>query len=43
VQRAAIHRRDALGFNYKPFWGDPPNLCIVARDGHDLAFGQILD
>jgi uncharacterized glyoxalase superfamily protein PhnB len=41
VQRAADHYRDALGFSYDRLWGDPPNFCILTRDGHRLFLAQV--
>jgi uncharacterized glyoxalase superfamily protein PhnB len=33
---AAHHYRDALGFTYDRFWGEPPNFVILNRDGLSL-------
>ena len=33
VVEAANHYRDALGFTYERFWGEPPNFVILRRDG----------
>ena len=32
VIAAANHYRDALGFTYERFWGEPPNFVILRRD-----------
>lgn len=31
VEKAAAHYRDALGFSFDRFWGDPPDFCMVWR------------
>ena len=33
VVAAANYYRDKLGFTYERFWGNPPNFCMVHRDG----------
>ena len=33
VVAAANHYRDALGFTYDRFWGEPPDFVILRRDG----------
>ena len=33
VVHAANYYRDALGFRYERFWGDPPAFCMVTRGG----------
>ena len=33
VVNAAEYYRDALGFGYERFWGDPPCFCMPRRDG----------
>jgi uncharacterized glyoxalase superfamily protein PhnB len=33
---AANHYRDALGFTYDRFWGEPPDFVILNRDGLSL-------
>jgi hypothetical protein len=33
---AANHYRDALGFTYERFWGEPPDFVILRRDGLHL-------
>jgi hypothetical protein len=37
---AANHYRDALGFTYERFWGDPPHFVILDRDGMRLMLNQ---
>ena len=41
VVAAANHYRDALGFDYKRFYGTPPSFVILARDGMHLMLKQI--
>lgn len=33
VVKAANHYRDAMGFEYERFWGEPPSFVILRRDG----------
>jgi len=33
VVKAANHYRDAMGFRYERFWGEPPSFVILHRDG----------
>jgi hypothetical protein len=33
VVSAANHYRDALGFTYERFWGDPPSFVILTGTG----------
>jgi hypothetical protein len=33
VVKAADHYRDAMGFAYDRFWGEPPSFVILHRDG----------
>jgi len=40
VVAAANHYRDALGFNYERFWGEPPKFLILERDGMRLMLNQ---
>ena len=37
---AADYFRDRLGFDYDRFWGDPPDFCMVSRDGHTVMLSQ---
>ena len=32
VVKAANHYRDAMGFEYERFWGEPPSFVILCRD-----------
>jgi hypothetical protein len=40
VVRSANHYRDALGFAYDRFWGEPPSFVILRRDGMFLMLNQ---
>lgn len=40
VVAAAGHYRDALGFTYDRFWGEPPDFVILRRDGLHLMLSQ---
>lgn len=40
VIAAANHYRDALGFAYDRFWGEPPGFVILRRDGMSLMLKQ---
>lgn len=40
VVKAANHYRDALGFSYDRFWGEPPSFVILRRDGMFLMLNQ---
>jgi predicted enzyme related to lactoylglutathione lyase len=40
VVAAANHYRDALGFTYDRFWGEPANFVILRRDGLCLMLNQ---
>jgi uncharacterized glyoxalase superfamily protein PhnB len=40
VISAANHYRDALGFSYDRFWGEPPNFVILRRDGLHVMLSQ---
>ncbi|HMO63745.1 MAG TPA: VOC family protein [Lacipirellulaceae bacterium] len=33
VVKSANYFRDQLGFTYERFWGEPPDFCMVQRDG----------
>jgi predicted enzyme related to lactoylglutathione lyase len=39
VVRTANYR-DALGFQYERFWGEPPGFCMVRRSGIVIMLGQ---
>jgi hypothetical protein len=43
VVASANYFRDAVGFAYEQFWGDPPDFCICHRDGHYLMLAQVED
>ena len=40
VVASANYFRDAAGFTYEGFHGDPPCFCICRRDGHYLMLAQ---
>lgn len=40
VVAAAAHYRDRLGFTYDRLWGEPPDFCMVRRDGHTVMLSQ---
>ncbi len=40
VVESAIYYRDTLGFDYKRFWGNPPNFVILNRDDMYLMLRQ---
>ncbi len=40
VVASANYFRDKLGFSYDRFWGEPPNFCMVRRDGQTLMLSQ---
>jgi uncharacterized glyoxalase superfamily protein PhnB len=40
VVRTANWYRDALGFNYERFWGEPPSFCMVHRNGVVIMLSQ---
>ena len=40
VVKAANYYRDQLGFVYDRFWGEPPNFCMVKRDGFIVMLAQ---
>ena len=43
IVAAANHYRDAMGFHYERFWGDPPNFVILKRDGLSVMLRQADD
>jgi catechol 2,3-dioxygenase-like lactoylglutathione lyase family enzyme len=43
VVKAAEYYRDALGFNYSQFWGEPPCFCMPRRDGITIMLSQTQD
>jgi catechol 2,3-dioxygenase-like lactoylglutathione lyase family enzyme len=40
VVAAADYFRDRLGFSYDRLWGNPPDFCMVERDGHAVMLSQ---
>ena len=40
VVESANYFRDKLGFAYDRFWGEPPNFCMVRRDGLTVMLSQ---
>jgi len=40
VVKGANYYRDQLGFTYDRFWGEPPNFCMVQRDGLVVMLAQ---
>lgn len=40
VVASADYFRDRLGFSYDRLWGDPPDFCMVDRDGHMVMLSQ---
>jgi predicted enzyme related to lactoylglutathione lyase len=40
VVATANFYRDQLGFLYERFWGDPPNFCMVQRNGIVIMLSQ---
>ena len=40
VVAAANYFRDKLGFAYDRLWGEPPNFCMVRRDGQTVMLSQ---
>jgi uncharacterized glyoxalase superfamily protein PhnB len=43
VVKAAEYYRDALGFSYPRFWGDPPCFCMPRRDAVTILLSQTDD
>jgi predicted enzyme related to lactoylglutathione lyase len=43
VVKAANHYRDAMGFAYNRFWGEPPSFVILHRDGMYVMLKQSND
>jgi CubicO group peptidase (beta-lactamase class C family) len=43
VIASANYYRDKVGFNYDRFWGEPPEFCILYRDGFHLMLKQVED
>ena len=40
VVKAANYYRDQLGFSYDRFWNEPPDFCMVKRDGFIVMLAQ---
>jgi uncharacterized glyoxalase superfamily protein PhnB len=40
VRAAADYFRDRLGFSYDQLWGQPPDFCMVRRDGNTVMLSQ---
>jgi len=38
---AADYYRDKLGFTYERLWGEPPDFCMVRRDGQTIMLSQV--
>ena len=43
VVAAAEHYRDAMGFGFREFFGEPPSFVILHRDGMYLMLKQVED
>ena len=43
VVASANYYRDKVGFNYDRIWGEPPDFCILDRDGFHLMLKQVED
>ncbi len=43
VVRSAEYYRDALGFRFSEFWGEPPVFCMVWRDEQCVMLSQVAD
>lgn len=43
VVAAANYYRDKIGFSYERIWGDPPDFCILDRDGFSLMLSKVDD
>jgi catechol 2,3-dioxygenase-like lactoylglutathione lyase family enzyme len=41
VQASAAYFRDAVGFRFDRFWGDPPGFCMVWRDEQCIMLSQV--
>lgn len=40
VVASADYFRDRLGFTYDRFWNEPPDFCMVRRDGNTVMLSQ---
>jgi len=43
VVSSANHYRDAMGFSYERFWGEPPSFVMLCRDGMQVMLKQVDD
>jgi predicted lactoylglutathione lyase len=43
VVASANYFRDAVGFTYDKFYGEPPHFCIAQRDGHYVMLAKVDD
>jgi uncharacterized glyoxalase superfamily protein PhnB len=43
VVKAAEYYRDALGFRFDRYWGEPPCFCMPRRDGVTVMLSQVDD
>jgi len=43
VQASAEHYRDAMGFRFDRFYGDPPSFVILGRDGLHVMLKSVSD
>lgn len=43
VVDSANYYRDNVGFSYEKIWGNPPNFCILNRDGFGLMLSKVDD
>jgi hypothetical protein len=43
VVKAANHYKEAMGFSYERFWGEPPSFVILHRDGMYLMLKEVDD
>lgn len=41
VMEAADYYRDKLGFSYDRLWGEPPDFCMVRREGLTVMLSQL--
>lgn len=41
LQAAADYWRDKLGFSYDKLWNEPPDFCILNRDGVEIMLAKV--
>ena len=41
VVESANYFRDKVGFSFDRLWGDPPDFCMVTRDGCTIMLSQV--